>query len=428
MNKDLTKTLCTLLLIPMTFTGCRMALPQELKGDDSKSKDADLIISTPADENSGEYDENDYARVPDIPDEDPNLAIKITDLKGNSLAAIESSDSGMIVPGIGVFYKCDNEYRLTRMTEDGKPENIILGSANEYSYETFYARTYIGNELYTLAIKGNPEDNVKDQLYLLEFDLADGKKNEYLISDNGFPYASLTAYNGNILLFFHDQQDILTDRVIEFNTTTKEVREVLTYTLDNDLQGESVRSVYADKDNIYVLKAIYKGSKDISMAVDVFDGEYKIIKELNITDPMMKAINECAKEDGPNELIQAVSSFNIFDGRYLYYENFSVTRAFIDLTSSSLLCAIPDPFTSSVGNGPKVFYSIFCLESNDTVDPRSVYVFENGELKKIPTAIQDDGQLISSITASPDGYYMVSICDEENKPYMAKIVSSSELR
>lgn len=428
MNKYIRQTICTLLLIPVTLTGCKMALPADTRADQDKANDADLIISTPADEESSDYEENDYARVPDMDYEDPNLNIKLTDLSGKSLTAIESSDSGMIVPDMGVFYKCDDEYRLTKMTENGKKEEIILGSAKEYSYETFYARTCIDNMLYTLAIKGDLQDQKEDQLYLVEFDLKEGTENEYLISDNGFPYASLTSRDGKIILFFHDQKEKLTDRIIEFDCSTKNIRELLTYTLDNDLAGESVRSIYADKDAFYVLKAIYNGAVNISMAVDVFDKDYNKIKSYDITDAMIKATVGSTNMEDLNELIQAVSSFNIFDGRYLYYENFSVTRAFIDLKDSSLLYAFPDTFTSSLGNGSKVFYSLFCLESKETIDPRSVYIFDNGELKKIPTAILDDGQQISSITASPDGYYMVSICGEDTQPYLAKILSSSELR
>ena len=238
----------------------------------------------------------------------------------------------------------------------------------------------------------------------------------------------MTSRDGKIILFFHDQKEKLTDRIIEFDCSTKNIRELLTYTLDNDLAGESVRSIYADKDALYLLKVVYNSNNNISMAIDVFDKDYKKIKDYDITDAMKKATVETTNMEDLNELIQPVSSFNIFDGRYIYYENFSVTRAFIDLKDSSLLYAIPEPFTSSSGNGPKVFYSLFCLESKDSIDPESLYIFDNGELKKIPTAILDDGQQISSVTASPDGYYMVSICGEDNTPYLAKIVSSSELR
>lgn len=428
MNKNIRQTICTLLLIPVALTGCKMALPADSRADQNKESDADLIISTPAEEKSTDYEENDYARVPDIDYEDPNLNIKLTDLSGKALAAIEASDSGMIVPDMGIFYKLDDDYHLKKMTEDAIPEDIILGSSNEYSYETFYARTCVDRKLYTLAIKGDPQDQKEDQLYLVEFDLKEGSKNEYLISDNGFPYASLTSRGDKIVLFFHDQKEKLTDRIIEFDCSTKKIRELLTYTLDNDLAGESVRSIYADKDSFYVLKTIYNGAANISMAVDVFDKEYNKIKTYDITNAMIKATLESAKTEDLNELIQAVSSFNIFDGRYLYYENFSVTRAFIDLKDSSLLYAFPDTFTSSLGNGSKVFYSLFCLESGANIDPRAVYIFDKGELKKIPTAILDDGQQISSVTASPDGYYMISISGEDNNPYLAKIVSSQELR
>lgn len=423
MDKKIRNTLCSLLLVSVVLTGCNKASPSDLmKNMTDENKE---ITST---EDPSAVKDNDYAKVPENPDKDPDLYINVTDLSGKTLAAIESAESGMIVPDMGVFYLCNDEYRLTKVNKDGKQEDIILGSAKDYSYETFYARTCIGDKLYTLAIKGDLYDQKEDQLYLLEFDLKEGKKNEYLISDNGFPYASLTSFNENVVLFFHDQKDSLTDRIIEFDTATKEIREVTTYRLDNGLVGESVRSLYADRDNLYVLKAIYKGTTDISMAVDVLDSGYKKTKEYDITVPMLKAVNDCTNMEDLNELIQAVSSFNIIDGRYLYYENFSVSRAFIDLKDSSVLYGIPEPFTSSSGNGPKVFYSVFCSASKDTIDPRAIYIFEKGELKKIPTAILDDGQQLSSVSASPDGNYMFTICGKDNKIIMTKIVTSSELR
>ena len=65
MNKNLRQTICTLLLIPVTLTGCKMALPGDARADQNKESDADLVITAPANEESSDYEENDYARVPD---------------------------------------------------------------------------------------------------------------------------------------------------------------------------------------------------------------------------------------------------------------------------------------------------------------------------------------------------------------------------
>ena len=51
----------------------------------------------------------------------------------------------------------------------------------------------------------------------------------------------MTCFNGRLLLFCHDQRDALNDRVFEFDPAAKtgeQPRQVLGYTLSNDLDGD----------------------------------------------------------------------------------------------------------------------------------------------------------------------------------------------
>ena len=400
MKKILLKSLCLLLLAPFAFTGCASRLYADQGKADNISKTEDTVPDTE-----------------DLPE--TLLDLSVLDQYGSPIAKVQASDIGMITP-YGMFYKVYNEYHIVR-TEKNNNEDVTLAAFDDISYETEYARTILGGKLYTLAISGDLMGNNPFTQWLLEFDLKNGKTERYKISDNGFPYSSLTAIGNKIILFFHDQKDVLNDRIIEFDPASGKTTDIITYYLDNDLKGDTVRSIYSDNDNLYILRIKFNSSSDISMYVDVFDKEYKKIREFDITDIAKEGAAQCMSTEAPeeiaNEFSQHISGFRILDGRYLYYQNFSVSRFILDLEKGSLLYAIPEPFMSTPGDGELMFYTIMSIEELKTIDPYAVYRFDKGTLKKDPTITVNDGQIIVSASSSSDGKYMVTVADQDQKDY-----------
>lgn len=404
MENKLCKALVTLLCLPLVFTGCKANI---VPVDISSDKDLATVESSSDKDNTA----------------DPLNNIQIRDNKGNVLSGIQASDVGMLTPK-GVFYLKGNEYHLLRTDEENK-EDVLLAKYDDLSYETSYSRTFLEGKLYTLAVTGNITGSDPFTLWLLEFDLNEGKAERYKISDNGFPYSSLTSFNGKIIIFFHDQKETLTDRIVEFDPKTGKTSEIMTYDLDKDLNGESARSLCSENDRLYILKLKFKGSSDISMYVDVFDSTYKKISELDVTETVKEGMADCIYTSEAsqlmNEMSQHVSAFRVIDGRYLYYQNFSVVRCITDLENGKCLYGIPEPFTSAPGDGDLIFCSINSYVVNDTIDPYAVYRFEDGTLKKDPAASAEDGRIVVSITSSSDGRYMVIYADKNGSVFTANI-------
>lgn len=400
MKKILLKTLCLLLLAPFAFTGCASRIYADQGKSDIDAKTQDSVIDPD-----------------DLPE--PLLDLSVVDQYGKSIAKVRASDIGMITP-YGMFYKVNNEYHLLR-TENNNNEDVTLAAFDDISYETEYARTILGGKLYTLAVSGDLMGSDPFTQWLLEFDLKNGTAERYKISENGFPYSSLTSIGDKIILFFHDQKDVLNDRIIEFDPATGKTSDIMTYYLDNNLKGDSVRSLCSDKDNLYILRIKFNGNTDISMYIDVFDKEYKKVRELDITDIAKEGAAQCISTEDPgelaNEFSQHISGFRIIDGKYLYYQNFSVSRFILDLEKGSVLYSIPEPFMCAPGDGELMFYTIMSIEELKTIDPYAVYRFDKGTLKKDPTITVNDGQIIVSATSSSDGKYMVTVADQDQKDY-----------
>ena len=344
---------------------------------------------------------------------------------GDLVFNIDQDGDAMIVPDRGIFYSkitsesnngMTHSYRFVKFNSESN-EDMPLGTVEDLSYETYYARTYLDNKVYTLAVIGNMTDGTPDPLWLMEFDLQNGSINKYKVTDNGFPYSYLTSMNGKIVLFHHDQQDTLYDRLIEFDPATGTIREITHFELSNDLQGDSIRALYSEGDKLYVLRLRFEGPSTTRAYVDTYDSGYNKINERDITDII--------KISDDNELQQCVSAFRVVDDKYLFYENYSVTRRIADLDTGEIICDIDDPFALSKGGGTLYFYSIMNTPVNGDFDANSIYGFKDGKLTQIKTAICDDGQEILALTSAEDGNMLMVIKDTKDGSIMTKVAVNS---
>ena len=415
-------------LIGLTLAGCTN---NPVKTDEPKNLQdgQDAAQVTLADKTVSDA-LTDSARVDDQNIEDPILKISLTDPSDTQLTTFEASNLGMIIPGKGVFYMKDNNYYLLRQ-KDGQYESIPFKVPEGISYETTYSRIYLNGKIYTLVTTGDLFDNQKDTLWLLGFDPESGECDPIKISENGFPYSGLTVKDGKIIVFFHDQEDILHDRIVEYDPSSGDTKEIMTFSLENELKGDTVRSIYALDNKFYVLRLHFEDNINTSMFVDVFDSGFKKISEYNITDPLGSAVASCIATDDKgqlaNEFAQSVSKFLIFEGRYLYYQNFSVTTCFIDLEESKVLYSIPEPFTCSIGDGEPVFYCIFNDDSvKDLIDPDCAYRFKDGKLIKIPAVTVEDSRDVNLISSSSDGNFLIVRSSDEKFSYISKIFSQED--
>ena len=292
-----------------------------------------------------------------------------------------------------------------------------------------YSRTVVNNKLYTLAITGDILDNIPDPQWLMEFDLESGKMEEYKLTDNGFPYSYMTAMDDKILILEHDQQDKLIDHIVEFDTSSKSITEIMNFELTKDLTGETIRGMYSDFGNLYVLRIFFGGDGRLAACIDVFDKEYQKTGEFDITDILKTAMKEClAEQDVKGELQQMVSSFKVLDNGVFYYENFSSTRIFGNMITGEVLYGLNDLFSSSKDVRSANFYTLFDEPLSEEIEGNSIYSFNDGKLNKIsgnkiPLTL-NEGQSIWSVSSADDNI-LVLIYNAADKTYEATVIKSS---
>ena len=149
----------------------------------------------------------------------PEMLAEILDGEGKRLGAIDAASACSAVNG-GVFYSVVDvkEYALTGTARyrffraaDGK--DVLLGTLEDQSYETFYARTELDGTVYTLAAEGDPFDDRPDTLWLLAFDPSAESMTKYEVSKYGFPYAAMAAADGKLLIMNHEMSSPKSDMI-----------------------------------------------------------------------------------------------------------------------------------------------------------------------------------------------------------------------
>lgn len=331
-----------------------------------------------------------------------NETVSVMDRNSQKLGEVKRYGTVTITDS-GIFYTAlpedaqDDTTRDFYLYQPLENRTLKLGTITDMSYEAVYARTEVNQKLYTLVIRGNMFDDKKDPLWLLEFDLANGRMEQYKISENGFAYTAMTAVNDKLLIINHDQQDVLYDRLYEFDTKHHGSRQVLQVKLENG-GGETLRQVAFDGEKIYLLRLYLDEQENVKAFVDTFTTDYEEQGQQEITGMMVEASSELLLPDEIfQEMRQMVSRFVVYDGRYMYYENFSITHFFGDLTTGKLSEESSDALTASFGSG-KPFYFLHRLLLTEKEAPKDQPV-EWMEWK-------DEGFSVTAFSPADSRYYL----------------------
>ena len=287
-------------------------------------------------------------------------------------------------------------------------ESYTFGSITDQDYEAGYCRTELDGKLYTLITTGNALDKDPDPLLLVEFDLQAHTINQYTISENGFPYTSMTSVNDKLLILNHDQTDVLDDKLYLFDTKSKQAKQVMQSELNGHF-GDTIRSMHSDGKNIYILRLHFEGENNVTMFLDTFDLDLKKLSEKDISAMMRESAGKSlVPEDVANEMKQMVSRFMVLDEKYVYYENFSSTRFLGNIDDGSIFSETEgagDMFLASSGSGTPFFYCIFGGAKNEN----SIYELKGGALEKTVFKADDDRYYMTAASRSPDGKTLIQV-------------------
>ncbi|MBO4869933.1 MAG: hypothetical protein J5585_09500 [Clostridia bacterium] len=337
----------------------------------------------------------------------PENMIVITDENGAKFGYIDDCANFTAVDG-GIFYSVvsmkensytgDAEYRFFSLKDK---IDYYLGKLENQGYEAGFARTELDGKIYALAVKGNPAGGDAVPLLLLEFDPENKTMKTHTVSEYGFPYAAMTASGGKLLIMNHETTKEKEDKIYEFDPGAGTVKEVLSFKSSED----SLRGVCAADDGFYLLRLKLNNGGENEMYVDRYDAKYGKISEQPVTEILAAAITNVrgisGRGDALNEIGMNVSRFYIADGRYMIYENFSLSRVAADLQTKETLLAKDDNYAVSTGSGAPLIYRID-FDADSAAGPE-IYGIENGQLKQVPFTPDGAHKLIQTVTVSESG-------------------------
>ena len=345
---------------------------------------------------------------------EPAQLSAILDRNGDRLGAIDAravctaSDAGIFY---SVFQPAEYQFTATaeyRFFRAADRQDLLLGRLEEQGYEAVYARTELNGVLYTLAVTGNPLDETPDPLWLLALDPAAGTMKRYEVSADGFPYASLAAVGGRLLILNHETHEPRSDTIYEFDPGSGGLRALLSFPDDG---ASTLRGVCAAEDGFCLLRLRLENGRPAELLLDYRDAEGRALSERSLNELLIPAARELPGLQDETELLNEfgmmVSSFSLWEGRYLCYGNFGLLRAVLDLERGEALLTKDDLWSLSLGSGSPALYR---LDFEEAEGPE-ILVLGDGAFEKLPLAPQEAHPLLRGLSHSPGGSWLAELTD-----------------
>ncbi|MBR5005597.1 MAG: hypothetical protein IKY07_00730 [Clostridia bacterium] len=344
----------------------------------------------------------------------PENYIPVVGRDGALLGAIDSRASCSAADA-GIFYSVfelenyhttgNAEYRFFRAETC---EDILLGTLEGQGYEAVYSRTELNGRIYTLAVKGTPGGE-SVPLLLLAFDPALKMMKTFTVSENGFPYADMAAVNGKLLIMNHETNGMKYDKLYEFDPASETVGEVLSFTAATD----SLRGVCSAENGFYLLR-LKVGAGGNEMFVDLYDNAFNKTAERSVNEALVNAImtipGMLGRQDALNEIGMNISHFSVTGGKYMFYENFGLSRVIVDLETGETLLAKEDLYSVSTGSGSPLVYRMDF--DSEGVNAPEITGLESGKLVNFEFKPVDSHKLVRSVSRSNGGTWVVVTSDD----------------
>ena len=339
----------------------------------------------------------------------------IIDKSGSRLVEIDSRANCTAVDN-GIFYSIfelgenqftsEAEYHFFNMESR---QDTLLGTLEGQGYEAFFTRTEYNNKIYTLAVVGNPMSGAPIPLVLLAFDPEAGTMKTHTVSETGFPYASMAAVNGKLLIMNHEMTDPKCDKIYEFDPATETIKEVLTFSSDTD----SLRGISSAENGFYLLRLKVKNGGENELFLDWYDNSYSKGSERSVNEAFINAAMKIPgvldRQVALNELGMYVNSFTVEDDRYLIYSNFGLTRLIIDLQTDEDVLVKDDIYSVSIGSGDPFLYRMDFDPEN--VEEPDITGIVDGKLVKLDFSPSDSHKLIKEVSHSSAGTWLIRTSD-----------------
>lgn len=335
----------------------------------------------------------------------------------DALAVCTAADAGILY---SVFQPAEYQYTATAeyhffRAADG--QDLLLGCLENQGYEAVYARTELEGRVYTLAVTGNPVDEEPDPLWLLALDPEAGTLSSCELTADGFPYASMAAVGGRLLILNHETHAPRSDKIYEFDPGTGAVRELLAFPDDGTA---SLRGICAAEEGFGLLRLRLEQGSPAELLLERRDPEGRLLSERSLNELLIPAAQELpgfqSKAELLNEFGLMVSGFALLEGRYLYYETFGTLRAVLDLERGEALLTKDDLWSVSLGSGSP---ALFRLDFEEAPEGPEILTLRDGALERMPFAPGDPCWMLRAVSHSPGGCWLAELADSA-KAFEAK--------
>ncbi|MCR5087503.1 MAG: hypothetical protein K6B39_08940 [Lachnospiraceae bacterium] len=320
--------------------------------------------------------------------------------------AAESGQNGGTLTGTVMTEESGKHVTEFRLIDEKTGEYIVLARYEGVINETASRRIVRGDKLYTVISIGDPLKNERVPMILAEFDLKKRGLSEYRITENGFPYTSVDEMNGCFyVLCFETSTSSVVYRV---NPADRSVKAVLNTETGESEDGEVLRALYTADDSLYVLKLVMESGKANRLRAERYSDAGTLLWQRDITEMIRNACGHLwmNEADGNAELAMPVSDFAIFGSRYLYYSNYSITKALVDLQTGETVSTLD--LCRDINSGKETPYFYLAYRDAASAEPAGhIYRLEGGVLKSLPAPGASAGTEVVSLSSAADGRVLV---------------------
>lgn len=264
--------------------------------------------------------------------------------------------------------------------------NNQLAVVKNCSFETSYEVIKSGEHLYLSIFSGSISNFEKGKQTIYDIDLSKYSMLPILEIEGGIPYNSYTVADNKLILaelLYNGYTDIIEYDLSEPHTSTV----VHKYDETNYFIQNSIRHIYADDKNIYMLRLVWDEVDNYSLCLDTYDFDYNLLSTIDIGDFCVSTNIERTQDSKINEWKQFVAYFFVHND-LCYYQNFSTTNAIgiidddnIDrLFNTDALFSCVNSLSSSAND------DLFIQAYGDDTQDRNIFYLVNSQTHEVKTA------------------------------------------
>ncbi len=367
-----------------------------------------------------------------------NRVISIYNAENREIGSIEFYRINALVSGNRILYSKSLEDKQWESTIEFWLYNIETGEnrrlcAIDHIYIAYYEIIEADGHLYLSLTSGDDIFSENSRQTIYDIDLSEYSITPILQIERGVPYNSFTIADNKLILaelLYNGYTDL-----VEYDLNEKHDTPVVhAYDESDCFVRSSIRHIYADSNNIYMVRLDWDESDNDFLYLDIYDFDYNLLDTVDLRDFCISPTYADNVEGQMAEWRQCVSYFFVHNG-LVYYENFSATRAIGTLENDKINrlfethIEFSNVYSVSQDDSYDLFVSQYEMRNRNTfyrVDPKT-HKTETAEFYAddpgycLDQAYTNNGKLLFWMGdyvnfKMPDRFYYIDVNDLEFTP------------